>query len=355
MSRVSTAELSLKAVILTPRPGGKGLKRELVETEDPVAGPGELVVKMEACGLCGTDLEKMRGEYKASMPVVGHEAVGVIVGVGEGVDGLAKGDRVFPHHHVPCYECYACKSGSETTCDRYRSSNIIPGGFSQYFRVPSWNVLKGGVLQLPSRMSFEAASLIEPLACCVRAAKRSKVLRGESALVAGAGPAGMMNAILLKSMGVMVLVSDVSATRLDFAENSGVGRILDATKVDVPGQAKSETAGRGVDLAVVASGSHSAIIQGLRSIRKGGRVCLFGIPPQGTVLDFDISGLYNSEQTLVTSYGATDGDAREALQILSTKGARFGDLISHRFPLAKFDDAVDAASSGRAMKVIVSP
>lgn len=126
----------------------------LAEMEDPTPGRGELVVKMEACGLCGTDLEKMRGEYTASMPVLGHEAVGFVADVGEGVTDFKKGDRVFPHHHVPCYECYFCKTGSETMCDMYRKSNIFPGGFSEYLKVPSWNVSKGGVLKLPERNEF---------------------------------------------------------------------------------------------------------------------------------------------------------------------------------------------------------
>jgi L-iditol 2-dehydrogenase len=312
-----------------------------------------LVVRMAASGLCGTDLEKMRGQYTASMPVLGHEAVGVVTAVGEGVGGFKAGDRVFPHHHVPDYECYLCRSGNETMCEQYRASNLDPGGFSESFRVPRVNVVKGGVLQLPSELSFEAGSLIEPLACCVRGV-RANVKAEETVLIAGAGPVGMMHALLLEPMGVKVLVSDVSPWRLDFAEKLGVQGVLDATKDDVPSRVKAESKGRGADLAIVASGNKDAIMQGLSSIRKGGRVCLFGVPLRGSVLSYDISNLYNSGQQIVTSYGATEKDTREALGIL-TAGDEFSRLITHRFPLSKFDDAVAAATGGQAMKVVLTP
>jgi L-iditol 2-dehydrogenase len=343
----------VQSIVLVQNRNGGGSKVHLAQMEDLSPGPGELVVKMEACGLCGTDLEKMRGEYIASMPVLGHEATGVVAAVGQDVSGFKKGDRVFPHHHVPCYECYFCKSGSETMCDMYRKSNIFPGGFSEYIRVPSWNVSKGGVLKLPNEMSFETGALIEPVACCLRAI-RSHARSGETVLIAGAGPVGLMHALLLEPMEVKVMVSDVSRPRLDFAEKIRLGLVLDASKEEVPTRVKSETQGRGADLAIIASGSKDAIIQGLASVRKGGRVCLFGVPSRGSVLGYDISELYNSGQQLVTSYGATDVDTKEAMGIVDSN-PEFGRLITDRFPLSRFGEAVEAASGGRAMKVVITP
>jgi len=343
----------MKSIVLATRPGGEGLAPELVEMEVPVAGRGELVVRMEACGLCGTDLEKMRGEYTASMPVLGHEAAGVVAAVGEGVEGSKEGDRVFPHHHVPCYECYICKAGNETMCDMYRKSNILPGGFSEYFRVPEWNVSKAGVLTLPHEVTSDVGALIEPVACCLRAV-RSHARSGETALVAGAGPVGLMLSLLLEPMEVKVIVSDVSDSRLEFAEGMELGLVLNAAKDDVPARVRSETQGRGADLAIIASGSKDAIMQGLASVRRGGRVCLFGVPQKGSVLGYDISHLYNSGQQIVTSYGATDVDTKEALGILASN-PDFARLITHKFPLARFGEAVEAATKGRAMKVVVTP
>jgi L-iditol 2-dehydrogenase len=339
----------MKAVLMN-----EGMGATVAETPEPVPGPGELLVRMAACGLCGTDLEKMRGEYTASKPVLGHEAVGTIVAAGEGVEGFIVGERVFPHHHVPDYTCYLCRSGNETMCDHYRGSNLVPGGFSELFAVPKWNVERGGVLKLPEGMGFDVASLVEPLACCVRAVRKCHIEPGESVFIAGAGPVGMMHALLLAPTSARVLVSDVAEWRLRFAEKAGVARVLNAATEDVPAQVRGETDGRGADVAMVASGSGAAILQGLRSVRKGGRVCLFGVPPKETVLDYDVSDIYNAEQEVQTSYGATETDTKAALRVLESRGGEFGALVTHRFALAEFQKAVEAASGGTAMKVVVT-
>jgi L-iditol 2-dehydrogenase len=334
--------------------GGEGTA-ELTEMAVPSVGPGELLVEMKACGLCGTDVEKLRGRYTAAMPVLGHEAVGTVASVGEGVAGLKEGDRVFPHHHVPCRECYYCKQGSETMCDRYRTSNIDPGGFSEYFRVPKWNVDGGGVLRLPPGMEFEDASMIEPVACCIRALARCAVGPGDSVLVAGAGPVGIMHALLLKQMRSSVVISDVSEQRLKFAEKAGVGTVVDAAREDVTGAVKKQTGGRGADVAVVASGNPRAVIQGLRAVRKGGRVCVFGAIAKGSVLDYDFSDLFNSEVSVITSYGATEAETSKALDLIARKEVDFGRLITHRFHLSNFDEAVASSEEGSAMKVLMTP
>jgi len=334
--------------------GRDGKQRaELREVEAPEPGQGEIVVDVKACGLCGTDIEKIRGEYTASLPILGHEAVGVVSAVGEGVSGIREGARVFPHHHVPCYECYWCRAGDETMCDMYKKSNIHPGGFSEKTRVPAWNVARGGVLELPDEMSFEVGTLIEPVACCLRAV-RKHARSGETVLVVGAGPVGLMIALLLEPMEVKVILSDVSPPRLEFAAGMNAGQVLDASKEDVKARVGKETMGRGADLAVVASGSAAAITQGLGAIRKGGRVCLFGVPPKGTVLAYDISTLYNSGQQVVTSYGASDIDTKEAMGIIGSN-PEFARLLTHRYTLERFDDAVDAVLAGTAVKAVMTP
>jgi len=342
----------MRSIALATGEDGK-LGAVLKEIEAPDPARGEIVVDMRACGLCGTDIEKMRGEYTASMPILGHEAVGVISEVGDGVTGLSRGERVFPHHHVPCYECYHCRAGDETMCDMYRKSNIHPGGFSEKFRVPEWNIVKGGVLKLPDEMSFEAGALIEPVACCLRAV-RKHARSGETVLVVGAGPVGLMNALLLEPMEVKVLISDVIPSRIEFASRLNVGTVLNASKEDVRGSVLSETQGRGADLAIVASGSSAAILQGLGAIRKGGRACLFGVPPMGSMLAYDLATLYNSGQEIVTSYGASDIDTKGAIGILGAN-PEFLRLVTHRIPLERFGDAVEAVSDGTAVKVAITP
>ncbi len=325
------------------------------ELATPSLKYGDILVEMKACGLCGTDIEKMHGQYTAALPVLGHEATGVVVDVGEEVDGLKIGDRVFPHHHVPCYNCYFCKHGNETMCSHYRTSNLDPGGFSEYFRVPAWNVRGGGVLNLPSHVSFDEASFIEPTACCIRSLNRCQISEGVSVLVVGAGPMGLTQLQLLLLHGAKVFVSDLSEMRLKFAEKMGASSVYDAAKTDVPSEVMKETESRGVDLAVVVSGNPKAIVQALKAVRKGGKVCLFGVPIKGSVLDYDFSEMFNSELSIISSYGATEAETKAALQLIENHKLNLSSLITHKFTLEKFNEAVETAKKGNCMKVIITP
>jgi L-iditol 2-dehydrogenase len=353
-ARLESRKSDLKAVILGRQPRGDPVSIGVSEVPIPRAGPGELLVEMKVCGLCGTDIEKMRGEYSATMPVLGHEAVGVVRELGEGTRGFAAGDRVFPHHHVPCRSCYHCARGDETLCPNYKDSNLDPGGFSEIIRVPRWNVEGGGVQKLPSELEFDLGSLVEPLACCIRALDRCRRGTDDSILIVGAGPVGIMHALLAGSEGRRVLLSDVVKSRLEIAENLGVGTVLNAENDDVPRVARDQTGGRGVDLAIVASGNPRAIVQALKSVRNGGRVCLFGIPVEGSALDYDLSKLYNSSVSLIPSYGAVEGDVAKAMKIVSARSGEFGRVITHRFPLRDFAKGVGAMVRGEGMKVVIT-
>jgi len=345
----------MKAILLKRSLPDGPPKAELSEVPVPIIGQGEVLVEMKACGLCGTDIEKLRGEYKAAMPVVGHEAVGVVSSVGEGVRGLREGDRVFPHHHVPCYACYYCRHGDETVCSQYKVSNLDPGGFSEYMRVPRWNVERGAVLHIPGGVTFDEAALVEPLACCVRALDRCRVSAGDTVLVVGAGPVGMMQALLLGSAKVGIIISDVVKPRLKFAESASVGSVLDAGKQNVPEVVKNETERRGADLAIVASGSQRAVMQAVLSVRKGGTVCLFGVPVEGAVLAYELSKVYNSSISMVPSYGAVETDTAKAMAVIASRHVEFGRLITHRFRLEEFKEGIQMMTSGEAMKVVIAP
>jgi L-iditol 2-dehydrogenase len=316
---------------------------------------GDLLIEMRACGLCGTDIEKLRGGYTAAMPVLGHEAVGVVVKLGEGVTGFQLNDRVFPHHHVACGICHYCRHGSETMCSRYKTSNLDPGGFSEYFRVPEWNVSRGAVIKLPDNISFEEASLIEPTACCIRALERVNASEGESALVVGAGPIGLTHAQILLNMDIKVFVSDISHYRLEFARMMNPHRVFNAAQTDVPSKVREETDSRGADFAVVASGSPQAIVQALRSVRKGGRVCLFGVPFKGSKLDYDISEIFNAELSLISSYGATEKEIQAALELIANRRINLAPLITHRYRIDEFEEAIQTAEKGNCMKIIIVP
>ncbi len=345
----------MKAVLLRTSEAPDVIGAVVSEVPVPEIGAGELLIRMKACGLCGTDIEKTRGEYTAALPIIGHEAVGIVASVGEGVINIREGDRVFAHHHVPCHECYYCLHGNQTACREFRNSNIHPGGFSEFFRVPRWNVNKGGILGLPSSLGFEEASLIEPLGCCVRALNRCNVKEDDAVLIVGAGPVGILHSILLLSRGAKVMISDISEPRLQFAEKSKVECVINAGRQDVAREVRQRTEGRGADLAIVASGSPKAVLQAMKSVRSGGRLCLFGVPAKGSVLDYDLSDVYNSEVSLIPSYATTDTETATALSLIAADSEKFRSIVTHTFPIVEFAKAVETAISGAGMKVVITP
>jgi len=327
---------------------GKVILREM---EIPKLSEGDILVKMKACGLCGTDVEKICGQYTASQPIIGHEPTGIIEE--SRAEGYKKGERVFAHHHVPCYECYYCKKGSPTMCPYYRKTNIEPGGFSEYFRVPAWNVERGGVLKLPDNVSFDEGSFIEPLATVVRGQRRVKIDEGDTVLVVGAGPMGLLHVMTAKrNKAKQVVISDVSDFRVEFASTIA-DYSLNSTKVKVQEEVRKLTDGRGADVAIIASGAPRAILDGLRSVRKGGRVLLFGVPFKGTVLDYDVSDLLNNEISVISSNAAVEEDTREALKMLENREVNVEKLVTHHFPLDQFEDAVRISKEGKTIKAVI--
>lgn len=340
----------LRAVVVS-----RGSGFSVIETESPRAGAGEIVVRMAACGLCGTDIEKIEGGYVGSPPVIGHEAAGIIEEVGAGVSGLERGDRVVPHHHAPCYSCYYCRSGSPTMCPDYRRYNFVPGGFAEFFKVPAWIVERGGVLRLPDGVGLEEASLTEPTACCLRAIRRIGLRRGESALVVGAGPAGLTHAQLLLRLGAsIVMTADKAPPRLRFAERIG-SHPIDVSDEAAEGLVSELTEGRGADVAIVATGSPAGLEFALRAVRRGGRVCLFGIPPVNSRLNYDISDLLVREVSIISSNAAVEEDMSEALRLIASGEIDARSMITHRFGIEEFGDALRVAKEGSCIKAVIVP
>ncbi|MDT7860938.1 MAG: zinc-dependent dehydrogenase [Saccharolobus sp.] len=336
----------MKSIVLE---NGKAVLKEL---PIPKLQEGDVLVKMKACGLCGTDIEKMCGQYTASQPILGHEPAGIIAE--STVDWLKPGDRVFAHHHVPCYECYYCKKGSPTMCPYYRKTNLDPGGFSEYFRVPAWNVKRGGILKLPVNVSFDEGAFIEPLATVIRAQRRVRIDEGDTIFIVGAGPMGLLHAMMAKvNKADSIITSDISDFRVEFAYKIGVDYSLNSKKVDVVEEVRKLTDGRGADVSIIAAGSPSAILTGLKAVRRGGRVLLFGVPYKGTILNYDISDLLNNEISIISSNAAVEEDTREALNLLALKKIDVTKLITHRFPLTEFENAVRVAKEGNSIKVII--
>lgn len=324
------------------------------EVERPKIGKGEVLIRTVACGLCGTDVERIRGGYVAGRSVIGHEVAGIVEEVGEEVRWLRRGDRVVPHHHTNCGECYYCVNGSPTMCPDYRRYHFDPGGFAEYFRVPEFIVKRGAIYKVSDSLSLEEASLTEPLACCLRALRRSGLREGWTVAVFGIGPMGALFLELLKSLDNETVAVDVKPPRLKFAESIGV-RTVDASRGNVPEDVRSLSGGRGADLSIVATGNSVAILSAIKSTRNGGTVCLFGLPPKGTKVDQDFSELLVREVSLVSSNAASEDDMVEALRLLEERRVDASKVITHRFPLERFEEALEIFESGEGMKVLITP
>jgi L-iditol 2-dehydrogenase len=325
-------------------------------TEVPRAGRGEVVVELAACGVCGTDLEKLRGNYR-SAGILGHEPVGRVSEVGDGVSGLGVGDRVFVHHHVPCYECEVCARGDYTFCPTYSKTNIHPGGFADAFRVPAENVQREAVLRLDPDVSWEVGTLLEPAGCALTAIRRVGLPPKSSVFVLGLGPVGILYSRLARALGARwVGGSEVAPLRRRLAEAGGVDATVDPREDGaVTSLVERATSGDGVDLAVVATGHPSVAAEATRIVRRGGTVNLFGLPEAGSRLDADLQQLYLRGVRVIPSYATTEADIREVHRRVVEGALALDDLVTHRLPLERIDEAFRLAGRpSEAVKVVVT-
>jgi len=331
-------------------------KVQIEDIDKPSLGSGDIMVEMHSCGICGSDIEKIYGKYSQPSMKLGHEPSGIISEVGENVSSFKIGDRVFVHHHVPCYSCHYCLNGNETMCEKYYETNLTPCGLSEEFLVPEWNVNHSGVIKIPDSMSFDEAAMIEPLACCVRAWNKIKPQKGDSVAIFGVGPTGMMHVMLSQIHQCNeIFCFDVNDFRLNFAKKF---QISDAIKPNDPSAKEkilSKTQNRGVDIVIVSTGNLQAISDAIEYVRKGGVVMLFGVPSKGATLSLDISKIYSKEITITPSYAASDKDTKYAFNLIKDSKADVKKLITHRYDLSNSQKAFEHAHQGNdSMKIIIT-
>jgi len=330
---------------------------EIKNIEKPPIGPGDMLVKMRACGICGSDVEKVFGKYGQPSMRLGHEPAGIITQVGSEISNFSVGDRVFTHHHVACYsdDCHECNHGNETMCKKYYESNLEPCGLADEYVVPEWNVKHGGVLNIPDSMSFEEAAMIEPLACCIRAWNKFKHHKNDSVAILGVGPTGIMHVLLAKLYGFgKVFCLDLNDFRLNFAKKFETVTIHSGN-TNALEQIKSETANQGVDVVIVSTSSLNALKDAVNFVRKGGIIVMFGVPSKGANVDLDMSEIYSKGVTIVNSYAASDFDTKEALEKISSKQINVSQLITHKYNLQECQQAfVHARTGDNAMKIIIN-
>jgi L-iditol 2-dehydrogenase len=317
----------------------------------PVVGPGDLVLRIRGCGLCGSDIAKLVAAPGARPLVLGHEVVGDVVEVGRGVSGFAVGDRAVAAHHVPCGACHYCRRGSASMCRAFKASHLDPGGFAEYVRVPADNV-RYATFRLPPSLDDEAASFVEPLACCHRAVRRTSAQGGDTCVVVGLGSIGCLFVQLLARVGATVVGVDTLPARTDMAKRFGAaaGGTPDAAAVAT----RELSDGRGADHVVVTGGGAGVLGWAGEIVRDGGSIHYFA-GGGGEALPLPLQTLYHRELTITSTYSSSPADLAAAFELIAAGHVSVEGLISHRLPLERIADGVELMRRHLAVKVFVTP
>jgi L-iditol 2-dehydrogenase len=327
----------------------------LEEMPAPQIGPGELLIRIEASGICGSDVMEWYRRDKVPL-VLGHEIAGEVVEVGQGVEQYKKGNRVSASHHVPCNTCRYCLKGHHTVCETLRQTHFDPGGFAEYVRLPAINVDRG-VYLLPDEVSFEEATFIEPLACVFRSLRMARFQPGGTVLIMGCGIAGLLHVQLAKALGAgRIVATDIVESRLEAARKCGADVVLHA-KEDVPSRIREVNDGWLADLVLVCTGAKSAQLQGMESVERGGTMLFFAPTDPGITVTLSINDFFfRNDITLTTSYAGSPGDHVEALELIRLGRLRVKEMITHRFGLADIGEAFRLVAEARdSLKVIIEP
>ncbi|MBM4462554.1 MAG: zinc-binding dehydrogenase [Chloroflexi bacterium] len=325
------------------------------ERPTPHIGPGELLVRVEACGICGSDVMEWYRLDRAPL-VLGHEIGGQVAAVGEGVARYKEGDRVTAAHHVPCNTCRYCLSGHHTVCDTLRRTNFDPGGLAEYVRLPAINVDRG-VFLLPDEVSYQEATLVEPLACVVRAQRVARVQLGQSLLVIGSGIAGLLHIQLARISGVgRIIATDINDYRLEAARRFGADFAFQAG-ADLPARLRQVNQGRLADRVMVCTGAQSALRQALQCVERDGTVLFFAPTDAGVTVPISINELFwRNEVTLTTSYAGSPADYALAVDLVRDHRTHMRQMITHSLDLAEAGLGFRLVAEARdSLKVIVEP
>jgi len=328
----------------------------------PQIGAGELLVRVHTCGICGTDLKKISTGSHSAPRIFGHETTGVVAQVGAGVTNFQRGDRVMVFHHIPCGDCYYCRHKVFAQCPVYKQVGATAGfeasggGFSEYVRVMDWIVARNGVVRIPDGVSFEQASFIEPVNTCMKGIDTLQLTPGETVLVMGQGPIGIILAVLARRRGARVVTSDLLPQRLTIARGFGLTETIDASTSDAVQAIKEITEGRGADAVILAVAGTALIRPAMDATRPGGRVLLFAQTQHGEAT-IDPAAVCVDEKSLLGSYSASVDLQEESAHFVLDREMDLERLISHRFPLAQAVEALQLAAHPKpdSMKIVIQP
>jgi L-iditol 2-dehydrogenase len=319
----------------------------------PEIGPGELLVKVLASGICGSDVLEWYRIKKAPI-VLGHEIAGEIVKVGKNVKKYNVGDRVFVSHHIPCNTCHYCLNGNHTACETLHTTNYNPGGFSEYIRVPELNVDRG-VFVLPDELSFDQGTFIEPLACVIRGQRAAQFRPGQSVLVLGSGISGLLHIMLARAMGAgRIIATDINKYRLEAALSCGANEALHADE-DIPARV-AQINNRLADFVIICTGAFMAFDQALKSVDRGGTILFFATTDPGIEIPVPVNEFWRNGITLLPSYGNSPYDATVAIKLIRSGRIPVDNLITHKISLDKAQEGFRlVAESNESIKVIIEP
>jgi L-iditol 2-dehydrogenase len=340
---------------------GKG--QVVVETLPiPEIGEGELLFRVAACGICGTDIKKIHHGFVAAPQVLGHELAGTVVKIGRGVTKFKVGDRVVSFHHIPCGDCFYCEHKLFSQCAGYKKTGLTAGlgdpnggGFGEYVRAMPW-IVERGMIALPDDVSFEEATFVEPVNTCLKAVRKARVGKGETVLVIGQGPIGMLLMILAKYEGAEVYASDPMAGRRVASLKFGAKEVFDPKKQNLQQEMRERTGGRGADVVLVAVPSPALVPEALAIARPGGRVLLFAHNDPVMQLDFPAAAVGVEEKEILGSYSASVDDQAESAALVFERRLPLRELISHRFPLERIAEALELAAhpAEDTLKVVIT-
>ena len=324
------------------------------EMAKPEIGAAEMLVKVIASGICGSDVMEWYRIKKAPL-VLGHEITGEIIELGSEVSKYRVGDRVFVSHHVPCNTCRYCLSGNHTACDTLHTTNFYPGGFAEYLRVPPINVDRGTFV-LPAEVSFDEGVFIEPLACVVRAQREANLRTGDSVLILGSGISGLLHLLLAKALGAgRIIATDIGQYRLRTAADFGAEAVIDATQ-DVPARVRELNGGRPADLVIVCTGAYSAFEQAMQCVDRGGTILCFAPTGPDVELPVPVNSFWRNSIRVMPSYANSPHDATVALELIRSKRVPVQKMITHKLPLAETGAGFQlVANASESIKVIVEP
>jgi L-iditol 2-dehydrogenase len=338
---------------------GKG--RVVVESVPiPSIGEGEVLFRVVACGICGTDIKKIHHGFVNPPQILGHELAGTVVQVGKGVKKFKPGDRVVSFHHIPCVNCFYCEKKLFSQCAGYKKTGLTAGfdpnggGFAEYVRAMPW-IVERGMIPVPDGVTFEEATFVEPVNTCLKAVRKARVARGEDVLVLGQGPIGMLLMILAKHEGATVYTSDPMAGRRAASLQFGAAEAWDPAIGDLQAKIRAKTGGRGADAVLVAVPNPSLVPEALSLARPGGRVLLFAHNDPVLQLGFPAEAVGVEEKEILGSYSASVDDQAESAALVFERRIPVKQMVSHRFPLERIAEAIELAArpAEDTLKVVI--